>query len=129
MRSLWMMCAPIVIVCVEPPGGVLSEVGLTAVAVPTSCAAAGFAISIALASKRAVVVQGTMIHSQNLIDGPAVTERSCIANAATFEWSLRYCTRDARTNFCQIGISSPRLTRHSVTCAAISGSTDGSAAL
>ena len=41
MRSLCTICAPTISVMVPPPGGVLSEVGLTAVAVPTCCAAAG----------------------------------------------------------------------------------------
>src|SRR5579863_2922618 len=40
---------------------------------------------------------------QNLKVGPAMTDRSCIVNAATFERSLRYCTTVASINRFQIG--------------------------
>ncbi len=43
MRSLCSTRAPTVSVVVEPPGGVPSELGLTAVAVPICCAMAGAA--------------------------------------------------------------------------------------
>src|SRR6202171_3718016 len=44
-RSLWTMWAPTMSGAVAPPGGVLSDRGLTAVAVPTCCAATGAAAS------------------------------------------------------------------------------------
>src|SRR5258708_25335176 len=46
-RSLWTMWAPTRSGAVAPPGGVLSDSGLTAVAVPTCCAVAGAAASTA----------------------------------------------------------------------------------
>ena len=53
MRSLCMTRAPTARLPVAPPGGVLSLTGLTAVAVPTSCAAAGEAAMSAAASGNA----------------------------------------------------------------------------
>jgi hypothetical protein len=50
MRSLCTTRAPTVSVVVEPPGGVLSVAGLTAVAVPTCCAMAGAATARTVAS-------------------------------------------------------------------------------
>src|ERR1700676_4198918 len=129
------MREPTVSVTVAAPGGVLSDSGLTAVAVPTCCAAAGTAVMPATASTTAmrlkgpIILRGFMAHLQNLNVGPAETARSRIENAGIFETSARYCTSIPRLSAFQTGTSKPRPTRHSVLRGVFTGSMVGSGAL
>src|SRR5690242_6410463 len=73
MRSLCITRAPTVSLSVDPPGGVLSLTGLTAVAVPTCCASAGPAVSSAAKSGNAMrfavmtrCLNGCSVHDRHL---------------------------------------------------------------
>jgi hypothetical protein len=61
MRSLCTTRAPTLSVVVLPPGGVLWLSGLTAVAVPTSCAKTGDVIRAVPAKRSAMVFSSSML--------------------------------------------------------------------
>src|SRR6202035_5994373 len=78
MRSLCTIWAPTMSGAVAPPGGVDSDSGLTAGAVPTCCAAAGAAAKSATMSKKMKRRDDCIACLQNRMVGPAVTLKSRI---------------------------------------------------